>query len=275
MLPPVKIADTEIGRMLLFDGPDGINRTLLTHGRYEALNLMIARTLIKMNRKPGAVLDGGANLGAFTVPLARDFAASHRVYAFEAQRVVFCQLCANVALNRLDNVYPHLAALSDADGALEIPEPDYAVDANVGAVSVDPAVRRARAEAGRGCATDAPQTRTTRVPAAAFDSLGVNDLRFVKLDVEGHEAPALRGMTETLKRSAWPSLMMEAWDDRNVPAFVRLRADLIGLSESLGYETTELGELVLAQHRSRPTLLRLSLEADGVTVSGKEETRGG
>lgn len=274
MLPPVKIAKTAIGDMLLFDGPDGVNRTLLTHGRYEPLNLMIAQTLVKMNRRPGAILDGGANLGAFTVPLARTFAAAGlRVYAFEAQRVVFCQLCANVALNRLDNVHPYWAALTDRDGTIEIPEPDYAADPNVGALSVDPEVRQMRAAAGRGCATDRPDARMAKIAALAFDSLGLDDLRFVKLDVEGHEAPALRGMARTLERSGWPSLMMEAWEDQGDPAFAKLRADLVGTAEAMGYDVTVLGELVLAQHRSRSTYLRLTLEADGATISGKEIAR--
>jgi FkbM family methyltransferase len=273
MLPPVKIKQTPQGQFLLFDGPDSVNRQLLAHGNYEPLNLMIAQTLVRMNRRPGVIIDGGANLGAFTVPLARAFYSGHRVHAFEVQRVVFCQLCGNIALNRLDNVHPHNVALSDRNEILSVPEPDYAVDANVGALSVDPAVRRTRAAAGKGCATDRTDARMVTAPAITLDSLGLDDVRFVKLDVEGHELAALKGMAGTLARSDWPSIMMEAWEDARVPAFVQTRADMTAYAESLGYEVTPLGEVMLAQHRSRPTLLRLTLEADGVTCSGQEVAR--
>jgi FkbM family methyltransferase len=235
--------------------------------------MMIARTLMKMAGKPGIIIDGGANLGAYTVSLAKAFYPVCRVHAFEAQRVVFCQLCGNVALNRLDNVYPYNVALSDRDGELTIPEPDYATDSNVGALSVDAAVRQARADAGRGCATDSNDARMVKIRAVALDSLGLEDVRFVKLDIEGHELAALRGMTKTLARSNWPSIMMEAWEADGVAAFAKARADLVSYAESLGYEVTELGEVILAQHRSRPTALRLTMDADGVSMSGKEVAR--
>lgn len=272
MLPPVKLANTKIGQLLLFDGPDGINRTLMTHGEYEPLNLLIAQTLVRMNKRPGSIVDGGANLGAFTIPLARTFVKSHTVHAFEAQRVVFQQLCANAVVNRLDNVHAHHVALSDADGVLTIPEPDYATDANVGALSVNPDIRAARRAAGRGCATDeeGAGARSARVRAIRLDSLELTDVRLVKLDVEGHEAPALAGMAATLERSGYPSLMLETWEPDGVAAFAQARDDLFGLARSMGYAVTPLGELSIAQHRNRPTMLRLSLAADGVTISGEE-----
>merc|ERR1712176_1057446 len=57
------------------------------------------------------VIDVGANLGGFTVPLAERVGPSGAVHAFEPFRKVFQHLNANVALNGLTNVYAHNTAL--------------------------------------------------------------------------------------------------------------------------------------------------------------------
>ena len=52
-------------------------------------------------QKGDIVIDGGANIGAFTIPLAKKVGKSGVVYAFEAQRVLSQLLSANVALNEV------------------------------------------------------------------------------------------------------------------------------------------------------------------------------
>jgi FkbM family methyltransferase len=41
-----------------------------------------------------------------------------------------------------------------------------------------------------------------------IDDLGLTDVRFVKMDIEGHEAAALRGAEKTIRRD-WPMLLLE------------------------------------------------------------------
>ncbi|PZF86791.1 FkbM family methyltransferase [Micromonospora deserti] len=53
---------------------------------------------------------------------------------------------------------------------------------------------------GRGSAVE--------VRRVTLDSLGLTDVRFVKLDIEGHELPALRGAAETVQRDR-PVLLIE------------------------------------------------------------------
>ncbi|TFG83046.1 MAG: FkbM family methyltransferase, partial [Chromatiales bacterium] len=49
--------------------------------------------------------DIGANIGTHTLALARLVGQQGLVFAFEPQRIVFQTLCANMALNSLDNVH--------------------------------------------------------------------------------------------------------------------------------------------------------------------------
>ena len=61
--------------------------------------------LITAERDGYISLDVGANIGCHTVPFAKLVGESGRVVAFEPQRLVFQNLCANLALNALTNVY--------------------------------------------------------------------------------------------------------------------------------------------------------------------------
>lgn len=68
--------------------------------------------------------------------------------------------------------------------------------------------------AGRGGSATAsielvpPGAPVITVPTMAIDDLGLRDVRFVKLDVEGHELSALRGAERTVRRDR-PVLLVE------------------------------------------------------------------
>jgi FkbM family methyltransferase len=53
-----------------------------------------------------------------------------------------------------------------------------------------------------------PGQRSVTVRRVTIDSLGLTDVRFMKMDIEGHEAAALRGAEETIKRDS-PLLLLE------------------------------------------------------------------
>ena len=53
-----------------------------------------------------------------------------------------------------------------------------------------------------------PGERSIIVRRVAIDSLGLADVRFVKMDIEGHEAAALRGAERTIRRDS-PLLLLE------------------------------------------------------------------
>jgi FkbM family methyltransferase len=66
------------------------------------------------------------------------------------------------------------------------------------------------------------------VPLVTVDGLGLRDVTFVKIDVDGHEVPVLHGAAETIKRDQ-PRLLVEV-EQRIQPV-----TDVIGLLESWGY----------------------------------------
>lgn len=130
----------------------------------------------------GTAIDGGAHVGAYTRVMAGHFATVH---AFEPAPETFAALQRNLRdWGLAERVHAHEAAISDSHDK----------------VSVDlPRGRRSlsRQISGPG-----------EIPSMRIDDLGLEQLDFMKLDVEGYEYRALRGAEETLRRCR-PMVMFE------------------------------------------------------------------
>jgi hypothetical protein len=96
-----------------------IGRALEKYGEFSGLEMELLRQICG----PGnVVIEVGANIGAHTVGLARRVGVRGHVLAFEPQRLVFQTLCANVALNSLENVECRWAAVGSEDGYITVPD---------------------------------------------------------------------------------------------------------------------------------------------------------
>lgn len=188
---------------------------------------------------PGTVIDVGANIGTFAVPLALA-APQHRLMCFEAQRLVAYQLSGSVALNGLAQIHVHHLAVGDEVKAVEITMPDYAAEPNVGAMSID-----AEVNALRGATT---QGEREWVQMITLDSLAVDDLRLLKIDVEGMELAVLRGAARLLARNGYPPILAECWQNDWFDAY---RVKMEAWFAEAGYELRKLGDNYLAVHQSR------------------------
>jgi FkbM family methyltransferase len=181
-----------------------IGRSLELLGEYSEGEVRLFAQLVK----PGAVVvEAGANLGALTLPLARLVGPTGRVHAFEPQRMVNYLLCGNVAMNSLDQVTVHHAALGAAPGETSIPPFSLSGRGNYGGVSVG----------GDG---EAVAVRT-------IDQLCLDRLAFVKIDVEGEELHVLDGARATVARCR-PALYLE--NDRREKS-----PELISAIRDMGY----------------------------------------
>jgi FkbM family methyltransferase len=167
----------------------------LVQGRFESAEV---ETLMDAARPGTVAVDIGANVGIFTVPLARAVGTDGAVWAFEPLPENVGRLHANVSENQLSNVRLFAAAASETDGALSF---SIASDSAYGSTRV--------VFSGRATGT------SLTVPAVRLDTewrrLGMPFVSVIKIDVEGAELAVLRG-SEGVIRHCRPVLLLEAAD---------------------------------------------------------------
>src|SRR5471030_2820668 len=200
MLPRVNLIHGDVADYLLFATDDAISSTIYRTGTWAEALLTISR-FFYLDEPAPFILDIGANLGAYTVPIAKEIAAAGGyVYAYEPQRIVYYQLCGNVVLNPLDNVYAHCMALGESDGVVQLPSIDYQNTVNIGGFSVDAAIRD-----HQNCISTNAAKLEPDVPLARLDSLALpKSPCLIKIDVEGLELQVLRGGAQFFARHDYP-----------------------------------------------------------------------
>lgn len=130
----------------------------------------------------GTAVDVGAWYGPWTARLLR---RAERVVAVEPTVALAAQL-----RSAFPTVEVVEAAVSDHTGSATLYLPEGG--AIVGTSSLE----------------DPTQGAPVPVRRITLDSLDLTDVRFVKIDIEGHELPALRGAAETVRRDR-PVLLIE------------------------------------------------------------------
>jgi FkbM family methyltransferase len=260
MLPRVNLVRAEGADFLLFSNNDMISRAIYQTGRWLDAIANLALLLVEEVDQP-LILDIGANLGGYAVPIAQKLAPSGgTVYAYEPQRIVYYQLCGNVFLNRLDNCYPVHMALGETSGQVEIPEIDYNQSSNNGAFSliVDYMSKQPSIVAASGESKQIVALR--RLDDLQFP----RKISLIKIDVEGLELAVLRGAPATLQNSGYPPLLLEAW---TADWFVQQRRELCQFLENLGYQLFFFGDEILAQHPSYPLRYEFTMDKPGVLTA--------
>jgi FkbM family methyltransferase len=184
---------------------DIVELSLYLNGIHEftATNIFLAQLEPGMN-----VLDVGAHIGQFSVLASRAVGPRGRVMALEPVAATFERLRKNLKLNHCDNVHAINVGASEKRSVVPVYLPR---DRNTSAASL----QRERYSG---------DPLMSEVSVATIDELCAGmTFDVVKIDIEGHEAAALRGARELLTRSR-PVIVVELND----------------VDESGGSPTTEL-----------------------------------
>jgi FkbM family methyltransferase len=155
----------------------------------------LARAVQRLVLPGDTCLDVGANIGWYTLLLARVAGPAGRVYALEPDPRAHARLLENVGLNLwARNVAAHQLAVADAPGTSTLfvtPEALYSSLYH---------------QAHGGAAGE--EVRVTTLDAFAEEQ-GIGPVHFVKCDVEGAEMAVLRGAERLLTREAPPVVQLE------------------------------------------------------------------
>ena len=237
MIPNCELINSMDVQFLVFKGNDLISNNLRNGGYEIDLHAMSDRILSK-NTGYGKVLDIGANLGSYCIPLAKKH-PNMEFYAFEPQRIISYQLGANAIINGLENVHINTTALSDKCERLNPFMPDYAVEGNIGAFSINEEVRKNDYE----CSSKGEIQEIDTYP---LDDFIFTDVKLIKIDVEGHELEVLKGAKLTIEENNYPPIIFEAWTWK--PWYQEKRTAVFDCLKDHGYNIIELGENNIARH---------------------------
>lgn len=207
---------------LVFEGRTAnvIERTALS-GTYEP---RLFETLMDLARPGDVCLDVGANVGTWTLPLARRVGPAGRVVAFEPCPGNCDRLRRNADLNAAlaPRIEVLALGLAGAPGRLfwrPLDDPDE-----------DGGNGRLRSEPRPGCTG----VQVTTLDAW-FAGSGLPRLDLLKIDVERMELEVVRGGQSTL-RTFRPRIVFETLPDRGNTRHRARTAELLALLRTLGYE---------------------------------------
>jgi len=192
-----------------------IGRALIEYGEFSDIQWNRMKPFLNSG---DVIIDVGANIGGHTISFANHVGANGEVWAFEPQPIIFQNLCANVALNALQNVKTFLAGCGAEAKNIEIPFIDYNQRHNFGSLGIDDYDDKNKL-------IKAAQN----IPIMRLDDVfNADRLAMIKIDVEGMELQVLKGAENIIKEFK-PVLYVE--NDRE-----DLSAELLSYILDLGYE---------------------------------------
>lgn len=210
--------------------------------------------------KPGMVLlDIGAHVGYYSRRFARRVGESGKVFAFEPHPRTFALLSSNIV--RYKNVTPVRAAVAETAGTAELY--DYLIMSASGSLHYDESLLDLQkstignADIAPRIAGDFPVQKfqvETLVLDEYLPAQGIEQVDIVKIDIEGAEIGALRGMQKTIHRSPALIVIME-YNPHALKAFDFDPAQALAEVEGLGFNHVQVIEKngVLTNITGNPT----------------------
>lgn len=185
-LKGISLGKDIFGNIYLLDLRNCIDRLLYVFGYFEKQNILNMIEAAK-RLKPDAFIDIGANIGIYTLSIARKTDVP-MLHAFEPDADNNLKLRTNIYINGFaSRVSVHDEALSDEDGVADLLVARSSDYLNMGKSSLT---------AQAGVEYDKTSITVVRLDTVA-DFSGKTLL--MKIDIEGHEARAIAGMERILR----------------------------------------------------------------------------
>lgn len=217
-----------LGHRMFLDSLDTLR--LSANGIYEPLETEFIGRLVK---EGDVVVDIGAQIGYYTLILAKLVGKDGRVFAFEPAPQNFALLRRNVAMNDYHNVVAVQKAISNTTGQVRL----YLSTEDMGDHRIyDSGDRR----------------KSIEIEAIRLDDYFesyLGSISFIKMDIQGAELGAIQGMALLLQGNANVNILTEFWP-YGLERFGFEPEDYLGLLAGQGFHLYELKE---ATNKIEPT----------------------
>lgn len=141
------------------------------------------------------MVDIGANVGYYSLSLSKVF---KQVYAFEPTPVAYHALCGGIALNGYSyHVHPYEMAIGN--------------ECQVGTQTLQIVAEDAGGNSFTNPLNSEKINNDIIVPCNTLDSFDLQDISYIKIDVEGNELEVLEGAVNTINKYK-PFISIEIWD---------------------------------------------------------------
>lgn len=207
------LKDLRWGKFNLIEG-DMISTIAAHYGEWSEVEVSVFQTLLTNTDN---VIEVGSNIGMHSVPLAK-IVSKGKLICFEPQRVIFQQLCCNLALNNLTNVESYRLGVGEHSDTFEIESSDYNTAWNYGSFSLD-----------KGFSTEGNfqgNLKKEQIEVISLDDFSsvaqLDSLALLKIDAEGFDIKVLKGADKTIKRLQ-PAIFIEAHPHTNQAIFTYLK----------------------------------------------------
>lgn len=147
--------------------------------------------------KAGVFVDVGANIGKYTVKVARQIGPRGKVVSIEPDPGNFSTLKTNIELNKLTNVYAIKVACWNKTEELSL--------------SLSPSWETATSSVKEKVSNYFVKVKGLKLDDI-LDDLGIETVDLIKIDVEGAEEEVIQGARGIITKSERLKVMFEAWN---------------------------------------------------------------
>ncbi|MEC7840340.1 MAG: FkbM family methyltransferase [Chlamydiota bacterium] len=207
----------EIGSFDIDSRVDIIKNVIRSQNTWEP---EIVELLHKYARVDSVAIDCGAHIGTHSVLLSKLVGENGKVIVFEPQSKLFQELINNLKINNLQNVSAYKCAVGRCNDTVTLEKP---VIDNEGGTKL-----------GIG---------GEKIQMIPIDSLHLNNVSLIKIDVENHEYDVLLGAKETILNSK-PVIILEILGNVYTPIENRTEQaqKIFDLLTEMGYEYSFIPE---------------------------------
>ena len=223
----VLVEDSDVGPMWTHPDDIVVGHNLRETGTWDPGEGRFLRSVLR----PGMnIIDIGANIGYFTLLMARAVSTQGRVLAVEAEPINFQILRTNIGLSQMENVEVLPVAAHRCPGLTSVARD---LHNHGGSIAFNWA---------------APWHGTPTQAVRLDDVLNPNcEIHFIKIDIEGMDHAAVQGLERTIRH--WEPMLLVELNPEKTEMFGDSPHDVLRLYRELGLSIRLLGADAVRLHR--------------------------